>query len=351
MRNPAQARIIVPTLGAGGLLLRCLEGIGESRMKVACETVVVVDSPDGAGVAAALRDRPVEVRSTGGLGSAAAARNCGAKGFAGQFLIFIDADVEIEPECLERLLEPLREGRAEATVGNYSRDVTGLNFASAYKQLYVAGVYARRCPGIRNDYWTAIAAVRADAFFALRGFDARYKGACGEDAEFGIRMTRAGLKTLAVTDACGRHLKALTLRSLVANDWRKGRVAMRNHFLSDGPLADNRHASRRDMLGAVLASALAACVTLLPALPLSNALLVAALLAGAYVLARLDLAQAFAARGPAFLSGALLTMIVLDLVRVACAALGMLTHRLEALGRAAVPAAAARPDLRPLNRG
>ena len=163
-------------------------------------------------------------------------------------------------------------------------------------------------------------------------------------------MTRAGLKTVAVADARGRHLKEHTLRSLIANDWRKGRIAMQNYFVSDGPLADNRHASRRDMLGAVLASALAACLALLPAIALPEALLVLALLAGAYVLARLDLTQAFAARGLAFLSGALVTMMMLDIVRVACAARGVLTHRLEAIGSAAIPAAVARPGLRRLDR-
>lgn len=320
-------------MGTNEPLAACLDHIGRSRLPERCELIVVDDSAASTLTAADLPSG-TELRSTGGLGSAAAARNVGAAGFTGRFLLFVDADVEVEPSCLDRLVAPLRAGAADATVGNYSLDVGGHGFASACKQLYVAGIYGRRTETIRNDYWTAIAAVRADLFFSLGGFDAHYRGACGEDAEFGIRMTAVGARIVAVADARGRHLKRFTLPALVRNDWRKGCIAMRNYYRSSGSLADNRHASRRDIAASLLATTpVPAIGGGLAGLPWAAAALLLALGAAAYVLLRLDLARLFATRGPIFLVEAMATMMLLDLVRLVCVAQGVVRQQVATFGR------------------
>jgi GT2 family glycosyltransferase len=175
--------------------------------------VVVVDDGANGDLAAILAGLPVRVMATGGLGSAAAARNCGAAGFAGAFLVFVDADVVVRPDCLRRLLQPLMDGRAEATVGNYASHGRGLGFAARYKQLYIAHVYGRRTGYLRNDFWTAACAVRNVTFRSLGGFDAAFRGACGEDAELGCRLTRAGGRTQ------GAWFAGRAFATMVALDW------------------------------------------------------------------------------------------------------------------------------------
>lgn len=346
MTRRAQVRIVVPTCSRAEPLLDCVMGISRSLAGFVSEIVVVEDSTGGSALPSFSTGLPSEVRKTGGLGSAAAARNLGARGFAGDFLVFVDSDVIVVPGALDRLLQPLLDGTADAVVGTYSTDVAGLNFAFAYKSLYIAHVYARDRPRIQNDYGTAIAAVRADVFFELGGFDVSYKGACGEDAEFGIRLTRRGYRIVAVPAACGRHRKRFTLRSLVINDWRKGRIAMFNYFRSAGSLTDNRHASRRDIIGSALATALATWVALATVGGMRPAIigLPAVGLSLTYLAARLDLARCFATQGVGFLLRALPTMALLDVIRGLCVAYGIAQHQVGHLGRvSAMPLEVGRP--------
>jgi GT2 family glycosyltransferase len=99
-----------------------------------------------------------------------------------------------------------------------------------------------------NTFWTAIGAVDARAFAALRGFDTDFKGANGEDAELGARLSANGFRIAPVPDALGQHRHPLTLRQLITNDWRKGIVAMRHYQRHNGALSDNCHATRRGLL-------------------------------------------------------------------------------------------------------
>lgn len=332
----AEMRLIVPCRHNEAVIRTCILHLLAAAKDLEAEIVVVDDSGRPERVATLLRDLPVRILTTGGSGSAAQARNLGAHGATCPYLLFIDADVAVEPASLLRLLRPLRAGLAEATVGNYARDVAGDNFASAFKQLYIAAIYDRRGKTIRNDYWTALAALRTEVFQALGGFDASYRGACGEDGELGIRLTEGGWRIQAVADARGRHLKRFTLRSLVRNDWRKGKIAIRNYLRSQGQLSDNRHASHRDMA----AAALSGVVTALPLLALllpppwrAFALAAWPALTAAYLVARLDLLRILAGQGPSFLVRAVPTLWLLDQVRLACAAHGLGGHLLARAGR------------------
>ncbi|MBV8591332.1 MAG: glycosyltransferase, partial [Acetobacteraceae bacterium] len=284
---------------------------------------------DGANgdVGAILLGLPVRVVMTGVSGSAAVARNAGAAGFAGTFLVFVDSDVLVEPDCIQQLVQPLAEGRAEATVGSYSSDVRGLSFAMRYKQLYVARIYSRRAGYVRNDFWTAACAINGSVFAALGGFDASFRGACGEDAELGCRLSRAGGRILAVPEAIGHHRHPLSLIGLFANDWRKGLVAIANYSRSGGPISDNRHATVRDMVSVLFATILAAL--LLASAFVASGMVAAGAVAtpvaavfGLYTLARADIVAVFLSEGLSFAAAAFLVMVALDWLRLACVTVG-----------------------------
>jgi len=169
-----EVRIIISAFRAERTIRQCVDAIVSSEIKADYE-LVVVDDGGSENLAVALAGLPVTIISTGGSGSAAVARNQGAKGFSGRYIIFIDSDVLVLPHCVERLLAPLRTGQADATVGNYSRDVDGLSFAARYKQLYIARVHDRR-HGYLKNFWTAIGAIDAPLFQAFGGFDSAFKG-------------------------------------------------------------------------------------------------------------------------------------------------------------------------------
>ncbi|AXC13524.1 glycosyl transferase [Acidisarcina polymorpha] len=262
---------------------------------------------------------PAAILSTGGSGSAAVARNRGAEDFTGSFLVFIDADVLVDSRCIETLIEPLCSSSAEATVGNYSRNVRDLPFAARYKQLYISKIYQRRAGYLQNEFWTAIGAIDACVFRRMVGFDPRFKGAGGEDTDLGRRLTESGFRVLAVPAALGDHRHLLSLWQLLKNDWRKGLLAMENHFESDGSLSENRHATGRDMLAVGSATMLIAALLAMPfAFAPMHESIIFSLLAALYLSTRADVLRVFSSQGVSFVFPACGLMFLLDATRSGC---------------------------------
>lgn len=312
-------RVVIPAFRACATIRDVVTAVLQSKGCGALE-VVVVDDGCNDHLAEVLRDLPVSILDSERSGSAAAARNRGALGFEGESLVFIDADVVVDPSCIGRLLEPLQKRSAEATVGNYSKNVAGTTFASRYKQLYISRIYERRSGYILSDYWSAACAIDTTVFRKLRGFDAQFGGACGEDVELGQRLTRAGHRIFAVPDAIGDHRNVLSPLQLIRNDWRKGLMTMRTHLHFDGAIVDNRHSTARDVQSVVLAVAALMMAGL--SAGFSHSAMVMAPFLGAmlalYLAARADLLRVFASQGVWFAVQACGVMYLLDLVRFAC---------------------------------
>jgi glycosyltransferase involved in cell wall biosynthesis len=317
------ARVIIPAFRAEATIRHTVTAIMQSETDFDYR-VVVVDDGGNEDLRGLLSDLPVEIVETGGTGSAAAARNVGARDFDGKFLIFVDADVIVEPNCLARLLAPLRSNLAEASVGNYSTSAECLEFTARYKLLYAATIYLRRRGYLRNQFWTAIGAVDAIAFRAVGSFDTGFKGANGEDAELGARLTASGYRIIAAPDALGLHCHPVNLRTLLRNDWAKGIGAVRHYKESRGALSDNRHATGRDAFAVMLAVLLAVLSFVLPFLAVLMAIkgLVVTIFAAIYLAARADLVLVFARQSFGFLVRACALMWLLDLLRFGCLAYG-----------------------------
>jgi glycosyltransferase involved in cell wall biosynthesis len=315
-------RVVVPAFRAECTIRRCIDAIVRASVGMNIE-IVVIDDGENPNLSDILADVPVKIRQTGRSGSAAFARNYGAKDFKAGAIVFVDADVVIAPTTLRMMVSPLEERRAHAVVGNYSRDVRGLNFASKYKQLYISRVYDRRSGYLKNDFWTAIGAIDAKVFHAAGGFDASFAGACGEDGEFGVLLTRAGHKILGLPYAVGQHLHRLSMKGLVLNDWRKGNIALRNHANSRGPLSDNKHATPRDVASVALAITTVCSLAFLP----TNLAAVIPISLAAYYVARADVMARFWTQGLWFSVRAFWVMLFLDLVRSACVAASHLAAR------------------------
>jgi glycosyltransferase involved in cell wall biosynthesis len=326
------ARVVIPAFRAEATIRQAVGAILQSRTDFEYSIVVVDDGGNG-DLPRLLADLPVEIVVTGGTGSAAAARNAGTRDFNGRFLVFCDADVIVEPDCLGRLLAPLFSNLAEASVGNYSTAAKSPDFAARYKLLYTATVYNRRRGYLRNQFWTAIGAVDAVIFRTVGAFDTAFKGANGEDAELGVRLTASGYRIIAVPDALGLHCHPISLWVLLRNDWAKGTGAIRHYYNSQGMLSDNRHASGRDAFAVMLAVLLAALLLTVPFLAVPMAIKggAAVTLAGIYFGARADLVGVFARQSFWFLVRACALMWLLDLLRFGCLGFGSLTWHFRVL--------------------
>jgi glycosyltransferase involved in cell wall biosynthesis len=317
--------VIIPAYCAERTLPLCLEAVLQSTIRQKIQ-VVVVDDGGNSHLPQLLAPYPVQCVSTGESHSAAYARDLGTRQHDSKILVFIDADVIIEPDAIERLVQPLLSGVAEATVGNYSKKLEGLNFAQSYKQLYISHIYSRRKGYIDNEFWTALGAIRTSIYRQLGGFNSVFRGARGEDIELGIRLTRTHYRILQVPDAVGQHLHAFNFATLLRNDLTKGLNLVQNIMRGDTSVVGNRHSSIRDVCAVLFAGLLVimGLGTCLAVVSLEVVLLAGLPMFFSYHVARGDLLWTFRHTGYRFLQKAIPTMYLLDLVRGFCVLMGFL---------------------------
>ena len=311
--------IVIPARRALNTLPQCLTAVRDSTSDISLEVVVVDDDDLDNRLEERLTEFNIRVLRSSRPGSAAAARNLGASLLKEGILIFLDADVILNYQTIRRLIEPIRTGQAEATVGNYSRQVQGMTFLQQYKQLYISTVYGRERGYLGNEFWTAIGAIRADVFHRLNGFNPNYQGAGGEDTDMGHRLTQAGYRIISVPEATGVHLHHYTLSGLARNDFRKGIEILLCSLRNRGSVNDNRHSSPYDVLAVCCAYLIVfslAPAALLPGLGGLRLLPIPILLAWASF--RSDLFRSFVHRGGIFLARAVPLALLLDLVRGLC---------------------------------
>ena len=316
----ASVRVVVPAYHAENTLKVCIEAIVNSRDVGNLEIVVADNGGNERYASSRVEQYPVKYLLCQEQASAAYARNCGAADFENGVLVFVDADVEIEKDTIAKLIHPIQTGHADATLGNYSScNIEDLNFFQKYKQLYISKVYARNEGFVKNDFWTAICAIRADVFHGIGGFDSSYKGAAGEDTEFGIRLSQQNWRILSVPVATGKHLHFFDALKLIKNDFRKGVRTMSLYLNKGHSFSNHRHAKKNDIFAVFWAVNVA--LTTFMAISFSgaysyqiNALLVSASLLS-YLVARYELISVFLKRNIAFLVRAIPLMYLLDLVR------------------------------------
>lgn len=212
-----------------GRLLRSLE-----RQTLPPLEVVVAD--DGS------RDRTAEVAESAGVRvlrlahrGPARARNEAAAVARGEVLAFLDADMECAPDFLERLVEPITDGRA---IGTFTREIYVANTDNRWARAYAALRWSppdRLLPADFPDVWENFRAIRRDRFLDVGGYD---------DVGYGEDMTLAekvGEKALVAPGARCYHHHPSSGREVFGNGRWVGRGAAirelerpwRNHSLTN----------------------------------------------------------------------------------------------------------------------
>ncbi len=206
--------VIIPVYNAIGSLGQCLDALQRSHL-TDYELIVVDDhSTDGSDQIARERcGRFVRLDRNRG---AATARNRGVQLAQAELLFFLDADVLIEPDTLDRIMHVFtQQPDVAATFCSYQDDTPAQNFASQYKNLlhhYTHQVSGREAATFCGGY----GAIRREVFTQAGGFDERYRAM--EDVELGYRLHQAGHRILLSSAIQLTHTKRYTLASLVRAD-------------------------------------------------------------------------------------------------------------------------------------
>lgn len=181
--------------------------------------VIAVDDASSDDSARLCRDKNIEVVSLPRNLGPAAARNEGVKRALGAVLLFLDADVAVRPDTLERIAERFRDvPTIDALFGSYDAAPPQANLVSKYKNLLHHFTH-QNASSNASTFWAGCGAIRRNAFESVGGFDAkRYPKSSIEDIELGKRLKKLGFvirldRTLQVT-----HLKRWTWKEWLHTD-------------------------------------------------------------------------------------------------------------------------------------
>jgi uncharacterized membrane protein YphA (DoxX/SURF4 family) len=214
--------VVVPAYNCAMVLARSLSALRASEVSSRRWELIVVDDGSSdltASVAATFAD--VVLRLEPGRRGPAFARNRGVERAHGEYVVFVDSDVRVHPDALERMLLELDSSDGPAAVfGAYDTRPPEPGLVSQYRNLlhhYVHWINA----GPAETFWAGLGAVRRDVFLKIGMFDEqRFTRPQIEDIELGYRMAAQRYRIVLRPEIQGTHLKHWTLGKMVATDFR-----------------------------------------------------------------------------------------------------------------------------------
>jgi glycosyltransferase involved in cell wall biosynthesis len=214
VRDTPSVSVVVPVRNRSGELEQCLGALGVQSGDF-IELIVVDDASteDCAGVAVRFG---ADVRRMPRQSGAAAARNHGAGLARGDLLLFVDADVVVQPDTVRRTaaLFALRP-ELDALFGSYDARPEAESVVSQFRNLlhHFTHQIGNRAA---STFWAGCGAVRRDRFVELGGFDGAWEAI--EDIELGYRLHARGGAILLEPTLQVKHLKRWTLGSMIRTD-------------------------------------------------------------------------------------------------------------------------------------
>ncbi len=253
--------VVVPAYNNAPDLLECLEAL--KRSAPADAEILVVDdaSSDDTPVRAAVSGVTVLRRAhNGGPG---AARNDGAHVARGEILFFVDADVVVAADAIDRVLAAFAaDAELAAVFGSYSAHPRDPGLISRYRNLLHHFVH-QHGHASASTFWAGCGAIRRAVFEAIGGFDVvRFPQPSIEDIELGYRLRAAGYRILLDKRLQGAHLKRWTLASVVRTDVTRRAIPWARLVLLEGIVLDDLNLKRGQRLSAALVGLAGACLLL-----------------------------------------------------------------------------------------
>ncbi|MFB3776150.1 MAG: glycosyltransferase family 2 protein [Bryobacteraceae bacterium] len=208
--------VIIPVYNSAAHLRTCLTHL--AQWPAGPLELIVVDDGSTDDSAEVARSFGAVVLSTGGRRGPARARNIGARVARGEILFFIDSDVCVHPDTLERVRRDFGEHpELDALIGSYDSTPQSPDFISQYKNLMHSYVHQRgRLQAC--TFWSGCGAIRRKVFLEHAGFDESYERPAIEDIELGYRLRQAGRNMVLDKDLQVTHLKHWTFWSLLKTD-------------------------------------------------------------------------------------------------------------------------------------
>jgi len=187
--------IVITSHNYAAFLPEALESVlGQSHSPV---EIVVVDDGSSDGSADVARRYPVQVITQENQG-VSAARNRGAAGCTGEFLMFLDADDILEHTYVSSCLHALADAPRDVAYA-----YTGMRYFGTESRVWPSRPFRRKSL-LRYNFVHASALMRREVFVASGGFDTAWRLG-HEDHELWIRFLEMGYRGVLVPEPLLRY--------------------------------------------------------------------------------------------------------------------------------------------------
>jgi len=297
--------VVMPTTDYAEPFGRCARRVLESLQPAHGDELIVVFDGQAPAPPAWLADSGARLVATQRRAGPAAARNLAAKSARGDVLLFVDADVELAPDAVDRVRAAFAADPDLCGVfGAYDSAPTAPGLVSRFRNLLHHHTHVSHA-GPAETFWSGCGAMRTGRFLDLGGFDTRFRQPSIEDIELGSRAVAAGGRVRLDPGIGCTHHKRWTLRSMIVTDIRQRAIPWTRLMLATGHVPRRLNVDGRSRASG-LCAVLAAGATLLA--PFQPWALVAALacLAALFLLNRGFYSLCRSTGGLAFAAGAFL---------------------------------------------
>ena len=211
--------VIMPTIFWSGTFERCARRVLTLLDETTANAEVVFAFDGNPPPVPAWLDRhDVRIVKTGTRSGPAVARNLAAESARGEILFFVDADVELAADAIDRVHAAFAaDPDLVGLFGAYDDEPAAVGMASTFRNLLHLHTHVSN-PGTAGTFWSGCGAMRTTAFLDVGGFDEKFAYPSVEDIELGMRVAANGGKILLAPDVRCKHLKHWTLASMVITD-------------------------------------------------------------------------------------------------------------------------------------
>lgn len=221
----------MPVLDGELTLGRCLAALHAALPAGA--DIVVVDDGSSDRSAAIARDHGARVLVHPVNRGTSAARNTGWRAATGDVIVFVDADVEVAPDAIARLLAVLEDPALLGANGVLSPEPiegTGSDFAN----LCIHYQHRRHGPRVASAF-TSICALRRSALEQMGGWNEAWFSRYADDVETRFHLPPASIGV--DFEAHARHHKHVPVRGVIKHRFRIGSFYARSALSHRGEIA------------------------------------------------------------------------------------------------------------------
>jgi glycosyltransferase involved in cell wall biosynthesis len=208
--------VVIPAFDAEHHLTKSLAALRASDYQDF--ELVIVDDGSTDGSLALAEAYGAIVLSTGGRRGPAYARNLGAQEATGEVILFLDADVCVHNDTLQRVADSFqRDPALDALIGSYDFEPSSRDFLSQYRNLMHSFVHQTGSQKA-STFWSGCGAIRRSIFLEHSGFSVEYARPAIEDIELGYRLMKARRKIMLDNELLVKHLKHWSFWNLLKTD-------------------------------------------------------------------------------------------------------------------------------------